>query len=102
MDTFKILAEDLESGRCEYDSKKIAELYEKKIGSKSPIHRYHVLNPNEPSTTIIAHLHKDGNRLNEEDLTKLGTVIKIMRAAQANEIDKFYLQTKKEKMSHMS
>ena len=62
MDTFKILAEDLESGRCEYDSKKIAELYEKKIGSKSPIHRYHVLNPNEPSTTIIAHLHKDGNR----------------------------------------
>lgn len=32
--------------------------------------------------------YKDGNRLNEEDLTKLGTVIKIMRAAQANEIDK--------------
>lgn len=62
MDTFKLLAEDLESGKNEYDSKKIAELYEQKIGSKSPIHRYHVLNPNEPSTTIIAHLHKDGNR----------------------------------------
>lgn len=62
MDTFKTLAEDIESGKREYDSKKIAELYETKIGSKSPIHRYHVLEPNLPSTTIIAHLHKDGNR----------------------------------------
>ena len=60
MDTFKVLAEDIASGRNEYDSKKISELYEEKIGSKSPIHRYHVLSPNEPSTTIIAHLYKDG------------------------------------------
>lgn len=62
MDTFKILAEDIESGRREYDSEKIAKLYEEKIGSRSPIHRYHVLDPDEPSTTIIAHLYKDGNR----------------------------------------
>ena len=62
MDTFRILAEDIESGRREYDSKKISELYEKKVGSKSPIHRYHVLESNLPSTTIIAHLYKDGNR----------------------------------------
>ena len=62
MDTFRILAEDIESGRREFDSKKIADLYEAKIGSKSPIHRYHVLEPNAPSTTIIAHLYKDGNR----------------------------------------
>jgi DNA (cytosine-5)-methyltransferase 1 len=62
MDTFRILEEDLASGRNEYDSKKISELYEEKIGSKSPIHRYHVLAPDEPSTTIIAHLYKDGNR----------------------------------------
>lgn len=62
MDTFKILAEDIESGKREYDSKRIAELYEAKIGSKSQIHRYHVLEPNLPSTTIIAHLYKDGNR----------------------------------------
>ena len=62
MDTYKTLAEDIESGKREYDSKKIAELYEEKIGSKSPIHRYHVLDPDQPSTTIIAHLHKDGNR----------------------------------------
>ena len=62
MDTFRILAEDIESGRREYNSKKISELYEKKVGSKSPIHRYHVLEPDLPSTTIIAHLYKDGNR----------------------------------------
>ncbi len=62
MDTFRILEEDLASGRNEYDSKKITELYEEKIGSKSPIHRYHVLNPDLPSTTIIAHLYKDGHR----------------------------------------
>ena len=74
MDTFKLLAEDLESGKNEYDSKKIAELYEKKVGAKSPIHRYHVLNPNEPSTTIIAHLHKDGNRFIHYDSKQARTI----------------------------
>lgn len=74
MDTFKLLAEDLESGKNEYDSKKIAELYEQKVGSKSPIHRYHVLNPNEPSTTIIAHLHKDGNRFIHYDPKQARTI----------------------------
>ena len=62
MDTFRLLADDIASERNVYDSKKISELYEEKIGSKSPIHRYHVLAPNEPSTTILAHLYKDGNR----------------------------------------
>lgn len=62
MDTFRLLSEDVESGRNYYDSKKISELYKEKIGSSSPIHRYHVLNPDKPSTTIIAHLYKDGNR----------------------------------------
>lgn len=70
MDTFKILADDIASNRNEYNSKKISELYEEKIGSKSPIHRYHVLNPNEPSTTIIAHLYKDGNRFIHYDPTQ--------------------------------
>lgn len=74
MDTFRILAEDLESGKNEYDSKKIADLYEEKVGSKSPIHRYHVLNPNQPSTTIIAHLHKDGNRFIHYDSKQARTI----------------------------
>lgn len=74
MDTFRLLAEDLRSGRNEYNSKKIAELYEQKVGAKSPIHRYHVLNPNEPSTTIIAHLHKDGNRFIHYDPEQARTI----------------------------
>ena len=63
MNIFKLLAEDIETGRNEYtDSKAISKLYEEKVGSKSPIHRDHVLRKDLPSTTIIAHLHKDGNR----------------------------------------
>jgi len=74
MDTFRILEEDVASGKREYDSKKISELYEEKIGSKSPIHRYHVLNPDEPSTTIIAHLYKDGNRFIHYDPAQQRTI----------------------------
>ncbi len=74
MDTFRVLAEDVISGRNEYDSKRIAKLYEDKIGSKSPIHRYHVLNQNLPSTTIIAHLYKDGNRFIHFDPKQARTI----------------------------
>lgn len=63
MEIFGMLAEDIESGRNEFtDSKTLSKIYEERVGSKSPIHRYHVLKKDEPSTTIIAHLHKDGNR----------------------------------------
>lgn len=74
MDTFRILEEDIASGARMYDSKKISELYEEKIGSKSPIHRYHVLEPKEPSTTIIAHLYKDGNRFIHYDPQQQRTI----------------------------
>lgn len=74
MDTFRLLAEDVASGKFEYDSKKISELYEQKVGSKSPIHRYHVLAPDEPSTTIIAHLYKDGNRFIHYDPQQQRTI----------------------------
>ncbi|MCQ2275077.1 MAG: DNA cytosine methyltransferase [Bacteroidales bacterium] len=87
MDTFRILAEDLESGKKEYNSKKIAQLYEEKIGSKSPIHRYHVLDPSLPSTTIIAHLHKDGNRFIHFD-SKQARTITPREAALLQSFDK--------------
>ena len=74
METFRTLAEDIETGKREFDSKKIAELYEEKIGSKSPIHRYHVLDPDQPSTTIIAHLYKDGNRFIHYDSKQARTI----------------------------
>lgn len=81
MDTFKILAKDIETGKREFDSQKISELYEKKIGSKSPIHRYHVLEPDKPSTTIIAHLYKDGNRFIHYD-SKQQRTITVREAAR--------------------
>lgn len=86
METFKTLAEDIESGRFEYDSKKITELYAEKIGSKSPIHRYHVLEANKPSTTIIAHLYKDGNRFIHYD-SKQARSITVREAARLQSFD---------------
>lgn len=74
METFQTLALDIETGRREYDSKKIAALYEEKIGSKSPIHRYHVLESELPSTTIIAHLYKDGNRFIHYDSSQCRSI----------------------------
>lgn len=89
METYKILAEDIETGRREYDSKKITELYEKKIGSKSPIHRYHVLEQNQPSTTIIAHLYKDGHRFIHYD-SKQARSITPREAALLQSFDQDY------------
>lgn len=86
MSTFKTLAEDIESGRREYDSKKISNLYEEKIGSKSPIHRYHVLEPDIPSTTIIAHLYKDGNRFIHYD-SRQSRTITVREAARIQSFD---------------
>lgn len=63
VEIYGMLADDILSGRNEYaDSKSLSELYEKRVGAKSPIHRYHVLRKDEPSTTIISHLDRDGNR----------------------------------------
>lgn len=86
MDTFRILAEDIETGKREYNSKKISELYEQKVGSKSPIHRYHVLEPDMPSTTIIAHLYKDGNRFIHYD-SKQSRSITVREAARLQSFD---------------
>ncbi|WP_097015269.1 DNA cytosine methyltransferase [Anaerocolumna aminovalerica] len=75
MKIFGMLAEDIESGRNEYtNSKALSRLYEEKVGSKSPIHRYHVLRKDEPSTTIIAHLYKDGNRFIHYDPKQCRTI----------------------------
>ncbi|WP_288230388.1 DNA cytosine methyltransferase [uncultured Faecalicoccus sp.] len=74
MDTFRLLAEDLASGKRKFNSHRISKLYEEKVGSKSPIHRYHVLDPDEPSTTIIAHLYKDGNRFIHYDPSQQRTI----------------------------
>lgn len=75
IDIFHTLAKDIEEGTDIYtNSRELSKLYEEKVGSKSPIHRYHVLRPDKPSTTIIAHLYKDGNRFIHYDSTQSRTI----------------------------
>lgn len=75
MDIYKMLAEDLETGEKKYtNAAAITKIYEQKVGSKSPIHRYHVLRKDEPSTTIIAHLYKDGNRFIHYDSSQARSI----------------------------
>ena len=60
---FRLLAEDIASGRNEYVSiESLKLLYTKMTGKKSNIHKYYVLRWNEQSNTIPAHLYKDGMR----------------------------------------
>lgn len=60
---FRLLGEDLESGRKEYVSTDaLKDLYTKVTGKKSNIHKYYVLRWDEQSNTIPAHLYKDGMR----------------------------------------
>lgn len=60
---FRLLADDIKSGRREYVSiEKLKELYTNITGKHSNIHKYYVLREDEPSNTIPAHLYKDGMR----------------------------------------
>lgn len=60
---FEILASDILNEKHKYDStEKLKELYYRVTGKKSNIHKYHVLAWDKPSTTIPAHLKKDGLR----------------------------------------
>ncbi len=82
MKIFQLLAKDLEDGTEKYtQSSALTKLYEEHVGSSSQIHRYHVLRPDIPSTTIIAHLHKDGNRFIHFD-SKQARTITVREAAR--------------------
>ena len=60
---FKLLTEDIISGRNKYKSiDSLKSLYEKYAKKSSSVHKYNVLNWDKPSNTIPAHLHKDGLR----------------------------------------
>lgn len=63
IDIFKLLTEDIQSGRKEYVSiERLKELYTEVTGKESKIHKFYVLREDEPSNTIPAHLYKDGLR----------------------------------------
>lgn len=87
IEIYKLLAYDIESGRNEYkNSKALSDLYEARVGAKSPIHRYHVLQKDEPSTTIISHLDRDGNRFIHYD-SKQSRCITPREAARIQSFD---------------
>lgn len=63
VNVFKLLTEDIASGRNKYiTTTALKELYTKITGKKSNIHKFYVLRWDEPSNTIPAHLYKDGLR----------------------------------------
>lgn len=63
VEIFRLLAEDIKSGRKEYTSSKaLIQLYKEKTGKESNFHKYHVIREDKPSNTIPAHLYKDGLR----------------------------------------
>ena len=63
IEIFKILSKDIEIEEYKYtDSKILREMYNKATGSDTQVHKYHVLRKDNPSTTILAHLYKDGLR----------------------------------------
>ena len=63
IEIFGLLAKDIENGEYKLqNADKLNEIYNEATGGNSKVHKYHVLRKNEPSTTITAHLHKDGLR----------------------------------------
>lgn len=79
---FSMLAEDIESGEEKYLSIEARkDLYTLHTGKTSNIHKYHVLRWNEPSTTIPAHLCKDGLRHIHPD-SKQARTITVREAAR--------------------
>lgn len=84
---YRMLAEDIESGKNDYaHSKALCDIYEQQVGAKSPIHRYYVLKRDKPSTTIIAHLDRDGNRFIHYD-SKQSRSITPREAARIQSFD---------------
>ena len=79
---FRMLAEDIESGRNEYiTTEALRNLYTQLTGRNSNVHKYHVLRWDSPSNTIPAHLYKDGLRHIHPDSAQ-GRSITVREAAR--------------------
>ncbi|MFB8585966.1 DNA cytosine methyltransferase [Enterococcus thailandicus] len=72
---FGLLTEDIDSGKNELqNANKLNEIYNNATGGNSKVHKYHVLRREQPSTTITAHLHKDGLRFIHYDPKQKRTI----------------------------
>lgn len=84
---FNLLARDIETGANLYqDSNKLNELYNEATGANSKVHKYHVLRKDKPSTTILAHLYKDGLRFIHYDSEQARTIT-VREAARLQTFD---------------
>jgi DNA (cytosine-5)-methyltransferase 1 len=62
---FQLLAQDKKLPKTKRTYKTaddLKRLYTEQTGKESAVHKYHVIDPDEPSNTIPAHLYKDGLR----------------------------------------
>jgi len=84
---FQKLAYDKQNKLHQYDSVETRKkLYTEVTGKVSNIHKYHVLDWNLPSTTIVSHLHKDGLRHIHPDPEQARTIT-IREAARLQSFD---------------
>ena len=88
---FRLLTEDIESGRMEYVSiPRLKELYTEVTGKRSNIHKYYVLRRDQQSNTIPAHLYKDGFRHIHPDSAQCRTLT-VREAARLQTFDDDYV-----------
>lgn len=88
---FRLLTEDIESGRNAYVSTKaLKELYTEKTGRTSNVHKYHVIRWDEQSNLIPAHLFKDGLRHIHPDSAQSRTIT-VREAARLQTFDDDYV-----------
>lgn len=91
IEIFKLLTNDIESGRYEYVSTDaLKKLYTKKTGKESNVHKYYVIRWNEQSNLIPAHLYKDGLRHIHPDTEQLRTIT-VREAARLQTFDDDYI-----------
>ena len=84
---FEMLAKDIESGENKYiDSNVLKDIYNRATGSNTNVHKYHVLRRDKPSTTILAHLYKDGLRFIHYD-SRQARSITVREAARLQSFD---------------
>lgn len=84
---FEMLANDIKNGQNKFtDSNILKKLYNEATGSNTQVHKYHVLKPGVPSTTILAHLYKDGLRFIHYDPEQARTIT-VREAARLQSFD---------------
>lgn len=84
---FQLLAHDIESGKSEFsDSARLIDIYNEATGKNTNVHKYHVLRKDLPSTTILAHLYKDGLRFIHYDSSQARTIT-VREAARLQSFD---------------